>query len=926
MSQELIYTSAPRGLKPGSHGFCTVVNTQGISTSLVQRLEALSGYRHAFPPQDPNARLNPVLFSHLIISMAGRPCHVLSRVCDAGLDHTQRTNKFAHHVVLDPRETSLASGGPAQLLAAPGFMQSTWDGVPRVLPTGRRPPTANSPATVCRAWQKITGDAGWGGVLAETASPASSRPAIIVYRPGVDVLPLLAESLALLPPEIRWNVSFCTYFSKLPPGIDCQWRCVLEGSPEAVAAQRLAGALVIELGKPLGAAPSSGLVQAARSGVAPTGPAPAARQPAIAGAYRPNDAELSRLLGSGGPVASASPAAGSSPAAMVAPPVAASAGDAVYDLGPPPLAQSSADSLPQGQPRKLKRKPMSKWPVVGGLAATVAIVVLGVVGMRLANNKPSSTQVAAAPELQPPSDGKSSGDTPKTVNTADAGKAKQAEKPKGTEEQEEIAKLKDTLVAYEHEATIAWDDARKAYDDAKTACENAKAASGKPDASEADSNANVAVAAARQAEENATKASKIAKDAATSIKALTVLLGKPPPSEAQITSAVKGSELCRNDAKACATDAKKYAEQAIAAVGKTNEARDREMAISSSLKGLNNLEVPILKCKDKDAAKQVEIGPISGFGIGSYRLDLIGKDAVLPKGFTIDIAEKSGKDPTWKCLLTIPGAGGDSKAKGAEIMSFSIHNETLYAKWETIAGNIDYYKYSDQMRNCMLRISTGLPAREHEAFVILGRSEPAKRLNFKISDKDHADRKELPTSLVVDRAIAIEPLETKIISPSGKLSWPVNVIGSLPDKTNPTPREQEWKLLIGNPDKAIIEFSLVGRKQPGGHDPVTYEATLKYEKDDQRPIEKKNLELEEKTSDLKKAESSVKDAKKDERNDREVAVNKLKSERDKLTNELSALQGDLNELRDALKNRPLKYRLLLIFSNKNRVLYSTEEL
>ena len=90
-----------RGLKPGSHGFCTVVSTQGIPASLAQRLEALSGYRHVFPPQDPNSRLNPVLFSHLIVSLSGRRCDVLSRVCDAGLDHTQRTNKFAHHVVLD---------------------------------------------------------------------------------------------------------------------------------------------------------------------------------------------------------------------------------------------------------------------------------------------------------------------------------------------------------------------------------------------------------------------------------------------------------------------------------------------------------------------------------------------------------------------------------------------------------------------------------------------------------------------------------------------------------------------------------------------------------------------------------------------------------------------------------------------------------
>jgi hypothetical protein len=60
VSQELIYTSAPRGLKPGSCGFCTVVGTHGMSAALMQRLEALSGYRQVYPPHDPNAWLNPV--------------------------------------------------------------------------------------------------------------------------------------------------------------------------------------------------------------------------------------------------------------------------------------------------------------------------------------------------------------------------------------------------------------------------------------------------------------------------------------------------------------------------------------------------------------------------------------------------------------------------------------------------------------------------------------------------------------------------------------------------------------------------------------------------------------------------------------------------------------------------------------------------
>jgi hypothetical protein len=290
MSQELIYTSAPRGLKPGSHGFCTVVTTQRISPGLAQRLESLSGYRHVFPPQDANASLNPVLFSHLFFRMAGRRFHVLSRVCDAGLDYTQRTNKFAHHVVLDPRE--LVSGGPAWLLAAPGFMQTTWDGVATILPTGRHPPSGDCLATSCRTWQRIMDDAGWGGALAETASPGASRPAVLVFQPGIDPLPLLAEALALLPPEIRWNVSFSTYFNKLPPGLDCQWRCVLDESPEAIASQRLPDALLIDLTKPRKLADDSALVETARTAAAPGDASRANPVSAVAGAYRANDAQL----------------------------------------------------------------------------------------------------------------------------------------------------------------------------------------------------------------------------------------------------------------------------------------------------------------------------------------------------------------------------------------------------------------------------------------------------------------------------------------------------------------------------------------------------------------------------------------------------------------------------------------------------------
>src|SRR5688572_8699530 len=147
MSHELHYTSAPRGLKPGSRGFCTVACTAGLPAPLADRLESLSGYRQVFPPNDPSAGRNPVAWSHLRLSVGGKSLSILSRVGFAGLDYTDRTNKYAHHVAITSDERP--SGGPAWLLSQPGFMDSSWTGEPRILPSGRRPPSGDSVASPC---------------------------------------------------------------------------------------------------------------------------------------------------------------------------------------------------------------------------------------------------------------------------------------------------------------------------------------------------------------------------------------------------------------------------------------------------------------------------------------------------------------------------------------------------------------------------------------------------------------------------------------------------------------------------------------------------------------------------------------------------------------------------------------------------------
>lgn len=123
-------------------------------------------------------------------------------------------------------------------------------------------------------------DPGWAGVLAETAVKKSS-PMTVIFRGGVDTRALVREALALVPPDKRWDVTFTTYFTKLPAGVDCMWRFIPDGTPEALALRRNPHASVIDLCNPtLGPAPDSELADLARTGAAaqvavpePTAPA-----------------------------------------------------------------------------------------------------------------------------------------------------------------------------------------------------------------------------------------------------------------------------------------------------------------------------------------------------------------------------------------------------------------------------------------------------------------------------------------------------------------------------------------------------------------------------------------------------------------------------------------------------------------------------
>ena len=306
MIEEIIYTSAPKGLKQGSRGFCTVVSTAGMGVNLAERLESMSGYRHAFPLNDPQASLNPVCFTFVTTRMAGQKLHVISRVADAGQDYSGRTNKLAHHIVVD--DTSVLPAGPARVLAEPDSVATSWDGTVATKPP-RRLPVPRLPAKVdLVAWKSATGDHGWAGYVAEQLL-GSRAPVNIIFKAGTDTLALVTEVFDLIPYPQRWGVTFSTYFTRLLAGTECQLRFYLDGTAEATSIRNDARSIKVDLAAALPPAVGGALVEAARTGILQfqqakaipkSSPATKAKSPQSS----VTDAELEQLLATDEPVAS----------------------------------------------------------------------------------------------------------------------------------------------------------------------------------------------------------------------------------------------------------------------------------------------------------------------------------------------------------------------------------------------------------------------------------------------------------------------------------------------------------------------------------------------------------------------------------------------------------------------------------------------
>ncbi|MDA9962133.1 hypothetical protein N9D63_04530 [Opitutales bacterium] len=212
MARQLIFTSAPQGLEPGRSGYCTVARHKDIRSRLVRELERLSVYDYNQQGDGPKAKV--ALFRKL--ALGSEEFFVLSRISDAGLDYTNRTNYIAHHLILDSFEIATVPS-PAEILTNWNGWKTKWEEGPRYLEDSEEVDLTpfKSPALIpADGWLAATNDPGNAAIL---VSPSMKKPVLLEVDPGQEesLLQLFAESSALHKLSLdAWDYSFTTFLQE----------------------------------------------------------------------------------------------------------------------------------------------------------------------------------------------------------------------------------------------------------------------------------------------------------------------------------------------------------------------------------------------------------------------------------------------------------------------------------------------------------------------------------------------------------------------------------------------------------------------------------------------------------------------------------------------------------------------------------------
>ena len=241
MPQQLIYTSAPRGVVAGRSGHCTVARSAAMREALMLQLEKWSYYQHL---SLSGGQERPI-HSCRVIDIRGTRYHVLSRIQDAGLDFTGRTNFLAHHLVFAPEEIRQLPSPPIILRDWTGWV-NTWSKEAQLLENEDWAALTKLSASVsvpAKNWQQLAGEAVNGYGLLESRAGIAFRVDNLTEE---QILGLFGESLELL--ELRdprhdfrataWQYTFTTSMQEQDNPADFRWRCLHSDNP---ASNRFAG-------------------------------------------------------------------------------------------------------------------------------------------------------------------------------------------------------------------------------------------------------------------------------------------------------------------------------------------------------------------------------------------------------------------------------------------------------------------------------------------------------------------------------------------------------------------------------------------------------------------------------------------------------------------------------------------------------------
>jgi hypothetical protein len=203
---------------------------------LVLRLEQLSYYQHL---SLSGGKERPI-FTYRIIDIRGSRFHVLSRIQDAGLDFTGRTNFIAHHLALAPEEFRQFPTPPIILRDWPEWAKS-WTREPTLLENedwSALISLATKSSVPAQTWQRVTGNSVNGYGLLEARAGATFR---VDGQTNETVLGLFAESIELL--DVRdarrdfhaaaLQYTFTTSMQEQDNPADFRWRCIHSDNPAA---------------------------------------------------------------------------------------------------------------------------------------------------------------------------------------------------------------------------------------------------------------------------------------------------------------------------------------------------------------------------------------------------------------------------------------------------------------------------------------------------------------------------------------------------------------------------------------------------------------------------------------------------------------------------------------------------------------------